>query len=128
MLLSDSTSTARWLLLSRHGHGRVLQARHPGVDAAAAAAVHASGGDELVVRAALHHAAGVEHRDHVGLADRGQAVRHDDGRPPHGRPVQRVLHRALRLRVQRAGRLVQEQDPGVPDEGAGEGDALLLPA
>jgi hypothetical protein len=42
--------------------------------------------------------------------------------------AQRILHALLGLAVQRARRLVQEQDPGPPDECASEGDALPLPA
>mmetsp|Transcript_47370 Transcript_47370/g.88270 ORF Transcript_47370/g.88270 Transcript_47370/m.88270 type:complete len:371 (-) Transcript_47370:394-1506(-) len=42
--------------------------------------------------------------------------------------VNRRLHNLLALRVQGAGGLVQEQDLGTVDEGARDGDALLLPA
>ena len=41
--------------------------------------------------------------------------------------VERRLHHRLARRVERRRRLVQEQDPGPPQEGAGDGDALLFP-
>jgi len=39
-----------------------------------------------------------------------------------------MLHGALALGVQCAGRFVQQQDGGVLEQGAGDGDALLLAA
>jgi hypothetical protein len=48
-------------------------------------------------------------------------------RPLHGR-VQRGLHHALALGVQRAGGFVQQQQRRVLQHGAGDGDALALPA
>jgi hypothetical protein len=104
------------LLLSRRRR-RLLQVYHPRVHAAFLPAA-----DELDVRAVLHHAVRDEHRDRVGLAERGEPVRHDDGGPV------RPAHRALRLGVQCAGRLIEEQDLGVTDEGECCGDALLLPS
>ena len=38
------------------------------------------------------------------------------------------LHLAAQLEVERAERLVEQQHLGVVDQGAGQGDALLLPA
>ena len=69
-----------------------------------------------------------QHGDHVGVPDRGQPVRHHDRRPADGSPVQRLLDGALRLGVQRARRLVEEQDPRVPQHGPRDGHPLLLPA
>lgn len=43
-------------------------------------------------------------------------------------PQQRLLDRRLRLRVERARRLVEQQDPRIPHQGAGDGDALALAA
>ena len=44
------------------------------------AAVDAVRGEELLVRAALAHDALVEHEDLLGVLDRREAVRDDDGR------------------------------------------------
>ena len=41
---------------------------------------------------------------------------------------QRVLDLGLGLHIHRAGAVVQDQDLGLRDQGAGDGDALLLPA
>ena len=46
-------------------------------------------------------------------------------RPLTRRP-ERLLDRLLRLRVHGGGRLVQDQDARVVQDGAGDGDALLL--
>ena len=83
---------------------------------------------ELSVPALLVDGALLDDGDRVCVLDGGQAVRNHDGGPPHHDAVQRVLHNLLRLRVQRARRLVQQQNGGVLDDGAGDGDALLLPA
>ena len=48
-------------------------------------------------------------------------------RPLH-QAVERVLHGALALRVERRGRLVEEQDRRVLEDRAGDGDALALAA
>ena len=43
-------------------------------------------------------------------------------------PFQRLLHGTLALRIQRAGGLVEQQYRRVLEQGAGDGDALLLAA
>src|SRR5271170_2303940 len=40
----------------------------------------------------------------------------------------RLLYVALRFRIERCGRLVEQDDRCVFDDGAGDGDALALPA
>ena len=83
---------------------------------------------ELVVRPTLRHLAPVDDVDDVGLLDRAQPVRNRDRRPPFGRYVECVLHHLLRLRVEGRRRLVEEQDLGVAEQGARDGDALFLAA
>jgi len=51
---------------------------------------------------------------------------HDRGAALH-EPVERLLHHALRLRVERRRRLVQKQDLGVLHDGPRDRNALLLP-
>src|SRR3954454_16906111 len=69
-----------------------------------------AGGHELVPRAALGDAPVLEHDDLVGVADGRQAVGDGDRRAALRELVERRLHRALGLVVQRAGRLVEDED------------------
>ena len=52
---------------------------------------------------------------------------HDDGAADE-KPLHRCLHLGLRFGIERAGRLVEQQDRRVAQHGAGEGDALALAA
>ena len=80
------------------------------------------------MRAGFDDAAFVHDDDAVGLAHGRQAVGNDE----HGAALADVLHVALddglRLVVQGAGGFVQDEDAGVGEQGAGDGDALALPA
>ena len=78
--------------------------------------------------AALHDAAGVEHDDLVGVAHRGQPVRDDQHRAVPHQPLDGLLHQPLRLGVERAGGLVENQDRRIAEQRAGDGDPLPLPA
>jgi hypothetical protein len=53
-------------------------------------------------------------------------VRDDDDGAAGGEAVDGLLHHGLRLGVQRAGWLVQQQDARVADDGARQRDPLLL--
>ncbi|KAJ6798774.1 PGP1 isoform X1 [Iris pallida] len=83
--------------------------------------------EQVRVRPLLHHLPFVDHRDRVGPPHRGQPVGHHDGRPPGRGPAQRLLHAPLRLRVERAGRLVEQQDPRLLEERPRDRDPLPLP-
>ena len=50
----------------------------------------------------------VEHDDPVGRADGGEAVRDYQRGPAAGQVGERGVHRALGLRIERAGRLVEQ--------------------
>src|SRR5512135_2620823 len=63
------------------------------------AAVHAGGGEQLLVTAALDDAPAVEHQDLRRVLDRGQTVRDHEDRAPLDQTVDRALHQVLRLRV-----------------------------
>ena len=78
--------------------------------------------------AALGHAAGIEHDDLVGMDDGGEPVGDDDGGAVLGDAVQRALDVALGMAVEGGGGLVQDQDGRGLEDGAGDGDALLLAA
>mmetsp|Transcript_9897 Transcript_9897/g.34497 ORF Transcript_9897/g.34497 Transcript_9897/m.34497 type:complete len:305 (-) Transcript_9897:1465-2379(-) len=69
-----------------------------------------------------------EHDHPVGVPDCGEAVRHHNRGAPDHHPVQRLHHGGLALGVQRGGRLVEQQDLRVGEQGARDGHALLLPA
>eukprot|EP00967_Tisochrysis_lutea_P020802 scaffold23608_cov24-Tisochrysis_lutea.AAC.3 len=72
-------------------------------------------GEEFVVRALLDDDALLHNGDHVGVADRGKSVCDGDRREGG------ALH-------DRRGGLVEQQDGGLLDDGACNGDALLLAA
>src|ERR1700744_3474322 len=70
----------------------------------------------------------VENDDLVRVADGGQPVRDGDRGPAFGKGVERLLHGPFGLGVEGAGRLVQDQDARVPEQGPGDRDPLLLAA
>ena len=92
------------------------------------AGVGAVGGQELGVGAALDDAAPVDDQDEVGGEDGGKAVGDGEGRAARHQRRQGALDQALGLGVQGGGGFVQDQDAGVLQDGAGDGDALLLAA
>ena len=65
---------------------------------------------QRIVRALGDDAAAVHHHDAVGLEHGREAMGDDQRRAPAHQVFERGLHRALALRVQRRGRLVQQQD------------------
>ena len=110
----------------RLGGGRI-----PSGDAelgAVQSGVEAAFGDELVMAADLDDAALVEHADQVGLLHRRQPVRDHQHRAAPHQPFERRLHLGLGFRVERAGRLVEQQDRRVLVDGPRDGDALALAA
>ena len=85
-------------------------------------------GHQRIVRALGDDAATVHDHDAVGLEHGGEAMRdHQRGAARH-QVFQRVLHGALALGVERGGGFVEQQDRGILQQGAGDGDALLLAA
>ena len=61
------------------------------------------------MRALLDDASAVQHDDLVGIADRREAVRHHHDRLVLEEPVETLHDRAFVVRVQRVGRLVEEE-------------------
>ena len=80
------------------------------------------------MRAARRDAAVVEDDDLVGERDRREAVGDDDRRPAAHRLAQAVADLRLGRRVDRRGRVVEDQDARVDDERARDRDALALAA
>ena len=69
-----------------------------------------------------------QHHDLVGAADGGEPVRdHDHGAVLH-QVGQRLLHQQLGFGIQVRGGFVQDQDGGVLQQRAGDGDTLPLAA
>ena len=91
--------------------------------------IAAAGLDQLVVGAVLDDAAALDGDDAVGRAARVDSrwAMMKTVRPSAiSRHV--LLDDALALVVERAGRLVEDQDARIGDQRAGDGDALALPA
>ena len=70
----------------------------------------------------------VDDDDAVRIAHRAQPVRDDQYRSPLADSLHVVLDDALGLVVERARRLVENQDARVADQRPGDGDALALVA
>src|SRR5258705_4722541 len=62
---------------------------------------------QLVMRAAFDDASAIHDDDRVGVTNRGKSMRDDERRPALAERGQCVLHPAPGLRVERAGRLVE---------------------
>ena len=75
----------------------------------------------------LDDAALVHHEDAVRLLHGGEAMG-DDQRRPAFMTLQRTLNQGLVLGIERARRLVEQQDRRVLEDGAGDGEPLALAA
>ena len=84
--------------------------------------------EQLVVRAARDELAVLEHDDLVGQRDRRQAVGDDERRPAGHHLAQRDLDLLLGRRVDRRRRVVEDEDPRVGEQRAGDRDPLALAA
>ena len=80
------------------------------------------------MRAALDDHAVVEHENLVGVDDGRQPMRDDQRGAIARHAVELVLDVPLGVAVERRGRLVEQQDRRALQNGAGNGDALLLAA
>lgn len=83
---------------------------------------------QLIVRAMLDDATLIEDVNHIRLLDRTQTMRDGDRGPTLGRGVESRLYNFLGFRVQSRGGFVEEEDFRVAEEGASNGDTLLLAA
>ena len=66
--------------------------------------------------------------DAVAVFDRREPVRNHDRRPALHEVVQRDLHLALRFRIERRRRFVEDQYRRILEDRSGDGDALTLPS
>src|SRR5450756_302632 len=76
--------------------------------------------------AALRHAPLVEDVDAVGAVDRGEAVTDEHHGPAPGHLADALEDRPFRDGIERAGRLVEDEDAGVAEEGPRQGHLLPL--
>ena len=81
---------------------------------------------QLLVAPLLCHLPLLYHEYHIHILDGGEAVGDGDGGPPLLSSVQRVLDNLLALGVQGGGGLIQQEDGGVAEHGAGNDHPLLL--
>ena len=82
--------------------------------------------DQGVVRAGFDDAAFVHHDDAVGMAHGREAVGNDEHAAALADVRHVALHDGLRFVVERAGGFVQDEDAGVGEQGARNGNALAL--
>src|SRR5207253_7786817 len=100
------------------GRGLALPVPHAGIETAVR--------EQLLVCPALDDHALVEHDDFVGTDDGGEPVCDDERGAVSRHPVERVLDFLFGMAVERGGGLVEEQDWWGLEDGARDGDALLL--
>ena len=91
-------------------------------------AVQAVAGHQLPVRSLLNEPAAVEDKDAVRLAERRNAVRDQEGDAIVPHIVQRAPDGGIRLRIDGAHGVVENQDGRFLHQRARNGHALLLPA
>src|SRR5471030_2257358 len=91
-----------------HGGSLLLAAPHVGIEAVL--------GQQLAMPTALGDAAAVEHHDLVGMDDGRQAMGDHHGGAAAAHLFQRVLDLLLGARVERAGRLVEQEDARVLED------------
>ena len=68
----------------------------------------------------------IHDQDAVSLEHRRQTVSDDQCRPPRHQPVERRLHQALALRIERAGGFIEQQQRRIAQNSAGDGNPLPL--
>src|SRR5439155_3948282 len=90
--------------------------------------VERRGVHELVVTARVDDAAAIEDDDAIDARDGGQSMRDDERRRSIVERAQRFLHHRLELGVERAGRLIENQNVRPPQHGARDRNALPLAA
>ncbi len=78
--------------------------------------------------AARHQPPALHHQDAIRPPDRRQPMRDHQRRPPPRQRRQGELHRPLALRIQRRGRLIQQQDRRIAQNRPRDRHTLPLPA
>src|SRR5215468_3679064 len=83
---------------------------------------------QLVVTTRFDDSPILDDEDAVGVHHGMQAVGDDDGRAPLAKVLDGALNLALGFRIERGGCLVEQDEGGVFEQGARDGDALALAA
>src|SRR4051812_18570906 len=112
------SSQCRLLALCRRDHVPVLCMPKMAVDIAAL--------DEIVVFAYVNNTAPVEHKNGIRSDQRRKTMRDDDKRSTSGDPCDVRIDDRFALGVERAGRLVQDQNARVENQRTCYGEALPL--
>ena len=68
----------------------------------------------------------IQHQDLAGILDGGEPVSDDKRCPSHHEPVQGFLDDPFTFCIQGRSGFIQDQDPGIFQDGPGNGDALAL--
>src|ERR687897_3150025 len=105
------------MLRSLSGH---RSSQHPRIGAVAS--------DEAAVAPRFGDAAGLHHEDAVARHYRLDPVRDEDDRAPSAQPEQGLNQVLLMARIERASRLVENEERRLAEKRTGNGDALALPA
>src|SRR5579885_2547491 len=90
--------------------------------------VEAAERQQFVMGAALDNLAFIHHQDDIGCQDGREAVRDSQRRASLHQRLQSGLDQTLRMRIERARGLIEDQDARIFQDHAGDGDALLLAA
>ena len=83
---------------------------------------------KLFEPSAFDNASMIENENLIGIGHRRQAVRNDERRAAGAQCVEGALDLGLRLGIERARRLIEDQDRRILQDGARDGDALALAA
>ncbi len=83
---------------------------------------------QFLVRAARRDRAFIQHQNLIGVEHRADALRDHKTRAALHQPIERLLNLVLRHQIDTARRIVEDQDVRIEQQGARDGDALLLPA
>ena len=82
---------------------------------------------QIAVRATLDDLAVIHNYDQIAHGDRAQAMGDDEARSPGQQPPDGFLDQLLRMRVDVARRLVQDQDARIGHQRPCKGQQLPLP-
>src|SRR3989440_12450094 len=82
---------------------------------------------QLFVRTLLDHSPLLQNQNRIRILNGAETVCDHNRRSTLHKPFQCVLYQAFALIIQRTRRLVQDQDPWIPQQGSRNGDTLSLP-
>ncbi len=121
-------ATSASISAATYGSGAVVVVVVPNVALGEDLGVARLGRQKLRVGALGDDPTAFDHRDAVGEADRRQAVSDDERRAVGHELAERLVDLLLDLHVDGRRRVVEHEDRRVHHEGAGDGEALALPA